>query len=65
MVLWNLLDDGSSHKGPLLGSSESLRGGTLILILIKVLALVKRRRKVSFIETRCVLQTSGVRNYVA
>jgi hypothetical protein len=29
MVLWNLLDDGPSHKGPLLGPSESMRGGTL------------------------------------
>jgi hypothetical protein len=29
MVLWNLLDDGLSHSGPLLGPSESMRGGTL------------------------------------
>jgi hypothetical protein len=29
MVLGNLLDGGSSHKGPLLRPSESLRGGTL------------------------------------
>jgi hypothetical protein len=29
MVLWNLLDDGPSRKGPLLGPSESMRGGTL------------------------------------
>jgi hypothetical protein len=28
MVLWNLLDDGLSHSGPLLGPSESMRGGT-------------------------------------
>jgi hypothetical protein len=28
MVFWNLLDDGLSHSGPLLGPSESLRGGT-------------------------------------
>jgi hypothetical protein len=29
MVLWNLLDGGLSHSGPLLGSFESMRGGTL------------------------------------
>jgi hypothetical protein len=29
MVLWNLPDGGPSHSGPLLGPSESLRGGTL------------------------------------
>jgi hypothetical protein len=29
MVLWNPLDGGPSRKGPLLGPSESLRGGTL------------------------------------
>jgi hypothetical protein len=29
MVFWNLLDGGLSHCGPLLGLSESLRGGTL------------------------------------
>jgi hypothetical protein len=28
MVLWNLLDSGSSRNGPLLGPSESMRGGT-------------------------------------
>jgi hypothetical protein len=28
MILWNLLDGGSSHSGPLLGPSESVRGGT-------------------------------------
>jgi hypothetical protein len=28
MVLWNLLDVGPSHNGPLLGPSESMRGGT-------------------------------------
>jgi hypothetical protein len=28
MVLWNLLDGGLSHNGPLLGPSESMRGGT-------------------------------------
>jgi hypothetical protein len=28
MVLWNLLHDGPSHIGPLLGPSESMRGGT-------------------------------------
>jgi hypothetical protein len=28
MVLWNLLDGGPSHKGPFLGPSESLQGGT-------------------------------------
>jgi hypothetical protein len=28
MVLRNLLDSGPSRKGPLLGPSESLRGGT-------------------------------------
>jgi hypothetical protein len=26
---WNLLGDGPSHIGPLLGPSESMRGGTL------------------------------------
>jgi hypothetical protein len=29
MVLWNLLDGGPSHIGPLLGPSESMRDGTL------------------------------------
>jgi hypothetical protein len=28
MVLYNLLDGGSSHSGPLLEPSESMRGGT-------------------------------------
>jgi hypothetical protein len=28
MVLWNLLDGGPSHSGPLLRPSESIRGGT-------------------------------------
>jgi hypothetical protein len=28
MVLWNLPDGGSSRSGPLLGPSESMRGGT-------------------------------------
>jgi hypothetical protein len=28
MVFWNLLDGGLSHTKPLLGPSESLRGGT-------------------------------------
>jgi hypothetical protein len=28
MVFWNLLDGGSSHSGPLLRPSESLRGDT-------------------------------------
>jgi hypothetical protein len=28
MVFWNLLDGGLSRSGPLLGPSESLRGGT-------------------------------------
>jgi hypothetical protein len=28
MVLWNLLDGGLSHSGPLLGPSESLQDGT-------------------------------------
>jgi hypothetical protein len=28
MVLWNLLHDGMSCIGPLLGPSESMRGGT-------------------------------------
>jgi hypothetical protein len=28
MVLYNLLDGGLSHSGPLLGPSESIRGGT-------------------------------------
>jgi hypothetical protein len=28
MVIWNLLDGGLSHSGPLLGSSESMWGGT-------------------------------------
>jgi hypothetical protein len=27
MVLWNVLDDGLSHTRPLLGPSESMRGG--------------------------------------
>jgi hypothetical protein len=30
MVLWNLLDGGSSHKGPLLRPSESPRCGTTV-----------------------------------
>jgi hypothetical protein len=29
MVLWNLLDGGLSCSAPLLGPSESMRGGTL------------------------------------
>jgi hypothetical protein len=29
MVLWNLLNGGLSHRGPLLGLSESMRGSTL------------------------------------
>jgi hypothetical protein len=29
MILWNILEDGPSHNGPLLGPSESMRGGTL------------------------------------
>jgi hypothetical protein len=28
MVLWNLLDGGPNHSGPLLGLFESMRGGT-------------------------------------
>jgi hypothetical protein len=28
MVLWDLLDGGLSHSGPLLGPSKSTRGGT-------------------------------------
>jgi hypothetical protein len=28
MVLWNLLDGGPSHSGPIHGPSESMRGGT-------------------------------------
>jgi hypothetical protein len=28
MIRWNLLDDALSHSGPLLGPSESMRGGT-------------------------------------
>jgi hypothetical protein len=28
MVLWNLLDGGPSHSGPLLGPSEFMQGGT-------------------------------------
>jgi hypothetical protein len=28
MVLWNLLDGGPSHSGPLFGPSKSMRGGT-------------------------------------
>jgi hypothetical protein len=28
MVLWNLLDGGPSHSGPLLGPSKSMRAGT-------------------------------------
>jgi hypothetical protein len=28
MILWNHLDGGLSHTGPLLGPSESMRGGT-------------------------------------
>jgi hypothetical protein len=28
MVLWNLLDGGLSHSGPLLGPFESMQGGT-------------------------------------
>jgi hypothetical protein len=28
MVLWNLLDGGLTCSGPLLGPSESMRGGT-------------------------------------
>jgi hypothetical protein len=29
MVLWNLLDGGPNHSGPLLGPFESMRGGTI------------------------------------
>jgi hypothetical protein len=29
MVLWNLPDRGPSHSEPLIGPSESMRGGTL------------------------------------
>jgi hypothetical protein len=29
MAIWNLLDGGPSHSGPLLGPSESMRVGTL------------------------------------
>jgi hypothetical protein len=29
MVLWNLLDGGPSHSGPLIGPSESMQCGTL------------------------------------
>jgi hypothetical protein len=29
MVLWSLVDGGSSHSGHLLGPSESMRCGTL------------------------------------
>jgi hypothetical protein len=29
LILWNLLDGGPSHKGLLLGPSESMQGGTL------------------------------------
>jgi hypothetical protein len=35
MVLWNLLDGGLSCSRPLLGPSESMRGGTWVPILIK------------------------------
>jgi hypothetical protein len=28
MILWNLLDGGPSHSGPLLGPSMSMRVGT-------------------------------------
>jgi hypothetical protein len=28
MIFWNLLDVGPSHNRPLLGPSESMRGGT-------------------------------------
>jgi hypothetical protein len=28
MILWNLLDGGPSHKGPLFGPFKSLLGGT-------------------------------------
>jgi hypothetical protein len=28
MVLWNLLDGGPSHSGPLIGPSKSMRAGT-------------------------------------
>jgi hypothetical protein len=28
MILYNLLDGGPSHSGPLIGSSESMQGGT-------------------------------------
>jgi hypothetical protein len=28
MVIWNLLDGGSSHSGPLLEPSKPMRGGT-------------------------------------
>jgi hypothetical protein len=29
MIIWKLLNGGSSHSGPLLEPSESMRGGTL------------------------------------
>jgi hypothetical protein len=29
LIFWNLLDGGPSHNRPLLGLSESVRGGTL------------------------------------
>jgi hypothetical protein len=29
MVLWNFLDGGPSHNGPLVRPSKSMRGGTL------------------------------------
>jgi hypothetical protein len=28
MIFWNLLDGGPSHRGPLLGPCEFMRGGT-------------------------------------
>jgi hypothetical protein len=28
MIFWNLLDEGSSHSGPLIRPFESMRGGT-------------------------------------
>jgi hypothetical protein len=42
MVIWNLLDGGSSRNGHLLESSDSLRGGTQILILITYMDLTEK-----------------------
>jgi hypothetical protein len=32
MVLWNLLNDGLSHSGPLLGPFESMRGKAMVAV---------------------------------